>query len=394
MKNIFPVISLAFLLVACGDKPEEQVEPQSAAPKIKTDIVAGKATASACAGCHGEKGISSVAETPHLAGQAAEYLRAAMQAYKDKTRKDELMATALAELSEHDIANLAGYYANLPAPGINTNPEPVKVAEKPEQAEPEQATAPAAAASCAGCHGATGVSALPGTPSLAGLSKDYLVAATKAYKTQGRKDPVMAGMVAALSDEDIDAISAFYAEQPLENPSTPASGDAAAGEAAAAACAGCHGADGNSSSPNANPDLAGQDANYLVKAMKAYKDGNRDNAVMPGMVAALSDADLDNVAAFYASKTRQAPGAGGEAEVTRDALSAEAWAEKCNRCHGKDGKSERPRYPSLANQRADYIVRALHAYQVDGRDVNTMHKMSLPLMESEIQDIANYYSKR
>ncbi|HID81969.1 MAG TPA: c-type cytochrome [Chromatiales bacterium] len=394
MKIIFPVISLAFLLTACGNEPEKQTETQPETPKIKIDIAAGEAAAKACAGCHNSNGISSTAETPHLAGQHAEYLRSAMQAYQDKTRKDEVMATALAELNAQDIANIAGYYASLPGPDINTNPEPVKVAEEPEQAEAEQAAAPAAAAACAGCHGATGVSALPGTPSLAALSKDYLVAATKAYKTQERKDPVMAGMVAALSDADIEAIATFYAEQPLENPSTPASGDATAGEAAAATCAGCHGADGNSGSPNANPSLAGQDATYLAKAMKSYKDGSRDNAVMPGMVAALSDADLENIATFYASNTRHAPGAGGEAEVTREALSAEAWAEKCNRCHGEDGKSERPGYPRLANQRADYTVRALHAYQGDGRDMSTMHKMSLPLMESEIQDIANYYSKR
>lgn len=392
MKIIFPVISLAFLLTACGNEPEKQAEIQAEAPKIKIDVVAGEAAATACAGCHNVNGISSLAGTPHLAGQPATYLRNAMQAYKDKTRKDEAMATALAELNEQEIANIAGYYASLPAPDINTNPEPVIVAEKPEQAEAEQA--PAAAASCGGCHGATGVSALPGTPSLAALGKDYLVAATKAYKTQGRKDPVMAGLVAALSDEDIDAISTFYAEQPLENPSTPASGDATAGEAAAATCASCHGAHGNSSSPNANPDLAGQDATYLVKAMKSYKDGSRDHAVMLGMVATLSDTDLDNIAAFYASKTRQVPSAGGDAEVTREAVSAEGWAIKCNRCHGKNGKSENPEYPSLANQRADYIVRALLAYQGDGRDMSTMHKMSLPLMESEIQDIANYYSKR
>ncbi len=394
MKKLLPILSLALLLAACGDKPDEQAGQQAAAPELKADPAAGKTAAAACAGCHGEKGISSTAETPHLAGQDAAYLRTAMLAYQNKTRKDETMATALASLSEQDIVNLAAYYASLPAPDSSTNPEPPKAAEPSEEKQAEQAAAPAAAASCAGCHGEKGISTTAGTPSLAALGKDYLIAATKAYKTQSRKDPVMAGMVAALSDEDIEAIATYYSQQSLENPATPASGDAASGEAAAATCAGCHGADGNSSSPNANPSLAAQDATYLVKAMKAYKDGNRDNAVMPGMVAALTDADMANIAAFYASKPRQMPAAGGEGEAKREPLSAEEWAAKCNRCHGEDGKGSNPGYPRLANQRADYIARALRAYQNEDRVMSTMHRMSLPLMDSEIEDIANYYSKR
>jgi cytochrome c553 len=78
-----------------------------------------------------------------------------------------------------------------------------------------------------------------------------------------------------------------------------AAGDVQAGKAKAAACAGCHGANGEGIAPN--PALAGKSEELLVQAMKDYKSGKRDNAVMKGMVSALTDADVTNLAAYYAS---------------------------------------------------------------------------------------------
>lgn len=78
-------------------------------------------------------------------------------------------------------------------------------------------------------------------------------------------------------------------------------GDAAAGKAKSAACAGCHGPDGNSPSPM-YPNLAGQKKDYLVKSIKAYKSGARGDATMKAMVAGLSDADIENLAAYYSSQ--------------------------------------------------------------------------------------------
>ncbi len=76
--------------------------------------------------------------------------------------------------------------------------------------------------------------------------------------------------------------------------------DIAAGKAKAATCAGCHGADGIATNPQ-YPNLAGQNAPYLVLAMKAYKDGSRNHPVMKAMVSALSDQDMENIAAYYES---------------------------------------------------------------------------------------------
>ncbi len=76
--------------------------------------------------------------------------------------------------------------------------------------------------------------------------------------------------------------------------------DPEAGKTKAAVCAGCHGADGIATNP-AYPNLAGQNAQYLVAALKAYKDGSRNNPIMKPMVEALSDADIENIAAYYQS---------------------------------------------------------------------------------------------
>ncbi len=77
-------------------------------------------------------------------------------------------------------------------------------------------------------------------------------------------------------------------------------GDAAAGKAKSAACAACHGVKGKSSMPT-NPHLAGQQEMYLVKAIKDYRDGKRKDPMMSTMAAKLSDADIADLAAFYAS---------------------------------------------------------------------------------------------
>ena len=78
-------------------------------------------------------------------------------------------------------------------------------------------------------------------------------------------------------------------------------GDAAAGKAKAAMCASCHGATGISISP-IWPNLSGQKEQYLVKQIKAFRDGTRQDPMMAPMVAALSDADIDNLAAYYSSQ--------------------------------------------------------------------------------------------
>lgn len=82
---------------------------------------------------------------------------------------------------------------------------------------------------------------------------------------------------------------------------TLAAGDPQQGQAKSTPCQACHGADGNS--PTANfPNLAGQHANYIVQALKAYKNGSRKNAIMAGMAAPLSEQDMRDLAAWFSSQ--------------------------------------------------------------------------------------------
>lgn len=86
----------------------------------------------------------------------------------------------------------------------------------------------------------------------------------------------------------------------IASPAPAQAGDAQAGEAISATCAACHGADGIGTLP-IYPVIAGQYEDYLVHSLKAYRDGERKNIVMGGMAAALSDEDIKNLAAYYAS---------------------------------------------------------------------------------------------
>ena len=87
----------------------------------------------------------------------------------------------------------------------------------------------------------------------------------------------------------------------LALPAAALAGDAAEGEKKVATCTACHGKDGMAIAP-IYPNLAGQSEQYLVKALKAYKSGARNDPMMKPMVAALSDADIENLAAYYSSK--------------------------------------------------------------------------------------------
>jgi cytochrome c553 len=81
---------------------------------------------------------------------------------------------------------------------------------------------------------------------------------------------------------------------------TASAGDPVAGKKRSASCAGCHGADGISAVPN-YPNLAGQKEAYLILTLKGFRDGTRENNIMNPMAKSLSDADIENLAAFYSS---------------------------------------------------------------------------------------------
>jgi cytochrome c553 len=149
------------------------------APPDNDPVQAGKNAASACSGCHGENGVSSMPGTPSLAGLDPKFFANTIAAYKSGDRRNDTMKSFAAGLNETTVANLALYYAL-------QKPQRTKAA-----ASGDATAGKTAAAACAGCHGETGVSAIAGTPSLAGQDAQYLGAAMAAYKDGTRKDETM-----------------------------------------------------------------------------------------------------------------------------------------------------------------------------------------------------------
>jgi cytochrome c553 len=347
------------------------------------DIAEGKRLASAsCAGCHGASGISTSPGVPHLAGQRSAYLYRELRAYQSGARGDSAMNNAVKFLNDDALVKVAAYFASLDPPQSRPASGTIAVAAKPDAVQAGKT----AATGCTGCHGEAGVTKTPGMPNLTGLDPKYLLAAMNDYKSGLRKNETMKAMIAAVSAADTHNIALYFALQKPAPAKTPTPGDQAAGKAAAVACAGCHGEQGVSSIPT-TPSLAGQDAQYLTAALRAYKDGTRKNETMKGLAATLDDSAMKNLAAFYASQQPQAP-------HVRKPLTTQEWAQRCDRCHGRNGNSTNPRLPALAGQRIDYLTKVLHAYRTGARKSPEMAAMSEVLTENDVENLAAYYARQ
>jgi cytochrome c553 len=183
---------------------------------------------------------------------------------------------------------------------------------------------------------------------------------------------------------DVDSVALYFASQtPAQRPSADF-GDPAKGEPHTVLCAGCHGLLGVSSDP-ATPSLAGQDPQYLANAIKAYRN-TRVFEPMIRVVAGLTDADVDNIAAFYAMQKGR-PAENGEALI-------QELTQRCNRCHGAGVRSSDVAIPRLNGQDSDYLVMALRAYRDNRRQTSVMHNMVLPYGEAVIETLASYYASQ
>jgi DmsE family decaheme c-type cytochrome len=131
----------------------------------------------------------------------------------------------------------------------------------------------------------------------------------------------------------------------------------------AAGCASCHGDGGVTTRPGF-PSLVGQDPQYLVPAMKAYVTGQRHHAMMKALIAGLSEAELNNIAVYYARQ----PALQAQTPPIGDPAAGRAATAICANCHGERGIAVSPAWPSLAGQDATYIANALHAYKDGSRN--------------------------
>ena len=171
-------------------------------------------------------------------------------------------------------------------------------------------------------------------------------------------------------------------------------GNAGQGKAKSATCVACHGADGNSAAAD-YPKLAGQHATYLASTLTAYRDGSRANAIMAGMAATLSDEDIIDLAAYYATQTTS----GGAVDADLIARGEQLFrfgdsakgVSACTACHGPTGAGVASAgFPSLKGQWAGYTETQLKAYREGSRANAMMNGVAQNLSDADIRAVSSY----
>ena len=166
-------------------------------------------------------------------------------------------------------------------------------------------------------------------------------------------------------------------------------------EAYGGVCSACHGEAGKSVLPE-NPVLAQQHPEYLVKQLSEYKSGKRNNAIMLGMAAMLSDEDMKNVSAYLAQQKAD-PGAATDKDLV--ALGEKIYRggiqdrniASCAGCHSPNGAGIPAQYPRLSGQHAQYIVTQLNQFRDGTRDNNQqMTDVAAKLNDKEIKALGEY----
>lgn len=192
---------------------------------------------------------------------------------------------------------------------------------------------------------------------------------------------------------DAPATPAAHAEGAAAKQAKP---DLAKGAASyGAVCAACHGADGNSGTPG-YPKLAQQHPEYLVKQLQEFKSDKRNNAVMKGFAAALSDEDMKNIA-YWVSSQKAKPGFAKDKELVslgeriyRGGI-ADRQVAACAGCHSPNGAGIPSQYPRLSGQHAEYAVAQLTAFR-DGVRKNSvqMNQVAAKMNDREIKAVSDY----
>jgi cytochrome c553 len=375
MKHLLIAVAASVVLIGCSGREGSSSGPAGEAP-VAADVVAGKVLAERdCKGCHGLDGRGAAPGIPHLAAQNERYLQASIKAYQEGTRTHAALRDMTAGMSEAELRDVVGYYAGLPA---------IKSAagEGPPRFLPYE-NGKALASACAKCHGDDGNPTTPGMPSVAGQQPHYLVVAVNEYLNGVRTTDPMHSLLRPLNKLDVESVALYFASQTPAQRSAPTFGNPAAGEPLTAVCGGCHGSHGVSSDA-ATPNLAGQDPQYLVNAIKSYRKTRRHEG-MEAYVGDLSQQDIENISAFYAVQ-KSKPAEKGQALV-------QELIGKCDRCHGASVENATMAVPRIRGQDKDYLIMALRAYRDDRRESSMMHNMSLPYSDSIIESVSSFYAR-
>jgi cytochrome c553 len=182
-------------------------------------------------------------------------------------------------------------------------------------------------------------------------------------------------------------IAALLVTMTAANPAL-AAGDPAAGAELGYSCLGCHGIKGyrNAYPSYRVPKLGGQKAAYLVIAITGYRDGKRAHPTMGAQASSLTDQQIEDVAAYLASLGGDTVAAGGATAPSIDLTAT------CIACHGQNGISLSPTWPTLAGQHEDYLEHALNQYRDGTRTDSVMAPMAAMLTDDDVASLAEYYS--
>lgn len=174
-------------------------------------------------------------------------------------------------------------------------------------------------------------------------------------------------------------------------------GDPRLGQSKSLICSACHGAEGQSTNPQW-PNLAGQHAKYLMQQLQSYQSGTtRNSPIMAPLVAALTQEDMEDLAAWYANKPL-APPSTPPVSVHGEQLYRQGDMEKqipaCIACHGPDGRgAEQAGFPMISHQQSEYIIQQLQAFKSGTRSTDLlkiMRTICAKLSAQDMQDLAQY----
>ncbi len=176
-----------------------------------------------------------------------------------------------------------------------------------------------------------------------------------------------------------------------------AGGFAAQGQGMAAVCGACHGADGNSINPEW-PSLAGQHEAYIAAQLKAFRDGQRENILMSSQAIGLTEQEMMDLGAFYASQAMKPktadPAVAGSGERLYRGGNKERAITACIACHGPTGRGNPlANFPAIGGQHATYTAAQLELYASGERDTDgnqSMRSIARLLTENEIEAVASY----
>jgi cytochrome c553 len=280
--------------------------PNPAAGKSLYELGDASRSIGACIGCHGTEGNSEVLIYPNLANQHPEYIAKQLNNFKNKDRVNYAMNQFASAMTKDDIADMTAYFADPAAVANVVSRRVMPVAAVTAEVIAGQTKA----AVCAACHGADGNSPIAIYPKLAGQSAGYIVKQLQEFKAGTRKDPVMAPMAAALSEQDMLEIASHFAAQKV------AVADLAGSDIGQklyfgghvkrkiTACVACHGANGKGMNKAGFPTIAGQNEAYLKAQLMKFKNGERNNdynTMMQSVASKLSANDIDELAKYMAA---------------------------------------------------------------------------------------------